>query len=172
MAARVLAAFLFVLAMPPSMMAAASTPAERDAAAAAGSRGLLQLAQAIPPTEYGYSLPSVAMAGLRSSNECAVSLPVFGHPDQQYVAPHGTISMSNDGGWCWIQFSQVFRALPFVPSATVIDQPANGSVTVERMKDRVSVAYRPSPGFTGTDRFVLKTDGPLPHTIPFAVTVG
>jgi hypothetical protein len=128
-------------------------------------------AQFVPPVEYGYSLPSVTVAGLQSSHDCQTSLPTFGHPDYQYWPPQGRIAMSNDGGWCWVQFGQVFRALQFVPETIVVDQPANGQVTLEKMKDRISVAYRPSPGFTGADQFAVRTEGPFPHTIPFAVIV-
>ena len=133
--------------------------------------GPLRLAQFLPQVEYGYSLPSVAMDGHARSQSCQTNLPVFGHPDQQYWAPQGKIGMSNDGGWCWIQFGQVVHSLKFVPKTAVVTQPTNGQVQIEMMTDRVSVAYRPSPGFTGSDVFEVRTEGPFPHTVPIAVTV-
>jgi hypothetical protein len=133
--------------------------------------GPLILAQFLPPPNWGYSLPNVAMADLRQSHDCAVKLPTFGYPDGQYWAPDGAMAMSNDGGWCWVQFGQVLRSFQFAPKTVVVDQPANGQVMVEQLPDRVSVAYRPSPGFAGADRFAVRTQGPMPYTIPFTVTV-
>ena len=123
------------------------------------------------PVEWGYSLPSGPMDPLQRSKACETSLPVFGHPDESYWAPQGRMETSDEGGWCWIQFGQVLNSLKFVPKTIVVAQPAHGSVQVEQMKDRVSVAYRPSPGFTGFDEFKVRTEGPFPHTIPVAVTV-
>jgi hypothetical protein len=128
-------------------------------------------AQFAPPPSSGFMLPAEPVDGLRQAGDCATSLPLFGYPDRQYSAPHGAITMSNDGGWCWIQFGQTYLDVRFTPDTTVVEQPEHGRVTVEKMKDRVSVAYQPSPGFFGADRFSLRTHGPLPLTIPFAVTV-
>jgi hypothetical protein len=139
--------------------------------APSAAAGDVHPAQFSPIPSSGFMLPAVPMDGLRQSGNCETSLPVFGYPDRQYWPPHGAITMSNDGGWCWIQFSQSYLAVLFTPDATVVEQPEHGRVTVEKMKDRVSVAYQPSPGFAGADRFELRTEGPLPQTIPFAVTV-
>ena len=124
-----------------------------------------------PPSSTGFMLPAVPVDGLRQSGDCETSLPIFGYPADLYSPPHGAITMSNDGGWCWIQFGQTYLDVRFTPDTTVVEQPEHGRVTVEKMKDRVSVAYQPSPGFFGADRFALRTHGPLPSTIPFAVTV-
>jgi len=138
---------------------------------AAAPTGAVRPVQFIPPNESGFMLPSVPVDTLQKSRDCETSLPTFGHPDAQYWPPHGAITMSNDGGWCWLQFGQSFRANVFVPNATIVERPAHGELDVEKMKDRVSLAYRPTPGFAGADRFVVQTDGPLPHTIPVAVEV-
>jgi hypothetical protein len=124
-----------------------------------------------PLSSTGFVLPTVPVDGLRQSGDCETSLPIFGYPADLYSPPHGAITMSNDGGWCWIQFGQTYLDVRFTPDTTVVQQPEHGRVTVEKMKDRVSVAYQPSPGFSGADRFVLRTHGPLPSTIPFAVNV-
>ncbi|MBS0561057.1 MAG: hypothetical protein JSR21_13485 [Proteobacteria bacterium] len=105
------------------------------------------------------------------SRECTTDLPTFGHPDLQYWPPHGTMRMTNDGGWCWLQFGQSFRAALIHPNPTVAEPPAHGTLDLRKMPDRISMAYRPAPGFTGPDRFAVRTDGPLPHTIPVEVTV-
>jgi len=128
-------------------------------------------AQFVPPSESGFPLPSVPVGDLRPSQECMTDLPTFGHPDLQYWPPHGTMTMSNDGGWCWLQFGQSFRAALIHPDATVVEPPAHGTLDLTKMSDRISMAYRPAPGFAGTDRFAVRTDGPLPHTIPVDVTV-
>jgi len=39
------------------------------------------------------------------------------------------------------------------------------------LSDRLALAYSPAPGFIGTDHFSVRTDGPVPHTIPIEVTV-
>lgn len=139
------------------------------AAAPAAPSGLR--AQGTPPVEYGYSLPSEPMGELPKARECQTSLPTFGHPDQQFWPPHATIAMSADGGWCWVQFASVIRTLKFTPEATLGALPAHGQAEVARMADRVSVAYRPAPGFTGSDAFEVQVAGPFPHTVPFSVTV-
>ncbi len=128
-------------------------------------------AQFVPPSESGFALPHIPVDDLRLSRECATDLPTFGHPDLQYWPPHGTMTMSNDGGWCWLQFGQSFRAALIHPEAAVAEPPAHGTLDVRKMPDRISMAYRPAPGFTGADRFAVRTDGPLPHTIPVEVTV-
>ena len=128
-------------------------------------------AQFAPIPESGFMLPPVPMGDLRLSGDCETSLPVFGYPDREYWPAHGGITMSNDGGWCWIQFSQTYLAVLSTPDVTIIEQPGHGRITVEKMKDRVSVAYQPSAGFAGADHFALRTDGPVPNNIPFAVTV-
>jgi hypothetical protein len=70
-----------------------------------------------------------------------------------------------------LQFIQIFRQLYFQPTISVVEPPSHGEATAERLKDRLAVAYRPAPGFVGTDRFAVRTDGPIPHTIPIEVTV-
>jgi hypothetical protein len=124
-----------------------------------------------PPDEYSYDLPLVPMDHLRPAQTCQTTLPMFGHLYGEYWAPHGAIELSNDGGWCWLQFGQMFRRNAIVPDVQVIQLPSHGEVVARRMPDRVSIAYRPAPGFAGTDQFKVRTKGPIPHTIPFDVTV-
>jgi hypothetical protein len=81
------------------------------------------------------------------------------------------MTMDNDGGWCLLQFTQTFHTSYIVPSVRVVDPPFHGQVVAERLPGRISLAYRPAPGYTGIDRFSVHTDGPLPHTIPVDVMV-
>lgn len=135
--------------------------------------GCMAVAVAIltPPVETGELVPPIPIAGLPPAHECRAALPLFGHPAGDYIAPQGSMQMDNDGGWCLLQFTQTFRQIYIVPSVSVVDAPAHGQVVAERLSGRIGLAYRPAPGFTGTDHFAVRTDGPLPHTIPVDVTV-
>jgi hypothetical protein len=134
-----------------------------------------------PPTEGGKAVLSIPMSGITAAPSCVVSLPWFGHQDLDYIAPHGTITMTDGGGtgggatggggWCALQFVQVFRELIIVPGISVVEAPSHGEARAERMPGRLAVVYRPAPGFVGTDHFAVRTDGPLQHTIPIDVTV-
>ena len=124
-----------------------------------------------PPTEGGKAVPSTPMSGMTAAASCVVSLPWFGHQDLDYAAPHGTITMADDGGWCALQFVQVFRELSIVPGISVVAVPNHGEARAERLPERLAVVYRPTLGFIGTDHFAVRTDGPVPHTIPIDVTV-
>lgn len=127
----------------------------------------------LPPDEGGALVITSPTAGQPQAASCVVSLPWFGHESGGYVAPHGTITTSNDGGWCDLQFIQFFRQVytKNQPEISVIESPSHGEATAERLTDRLAVAYRPAPGFVGIDHFAVHTDGPLPHTIPIEVTV-
>jgi hypothetical protein len=125
----------------------------------------------LSPDEGGALVMTSPTAGQPQAASCVVSLPWFGHESGGYVAPRGTIATSNDGGWCDLQFIQIFRQLYFQPKISVVEPPSHGEATAERLADRLAVAYRPAPGFVGTDRFAVRTDGPIPHTIPIEVTV-
>jgi hypothetical protein len=129
------------------------------------------LAFGIAAEEGGRSVPAIPISGLQFATGCTASLPWFGHADGLWTAPLGTIAMSNDGGWCSLQFEQAFKQLLIVPEISVATPPAHGEVQAERLPGRLAVAYRPAPGFVGTDHFSVLTDGPYPHTIPINVTV-
>lgn len=124
-----------------------------------------------PPDEVGLQLSAVPLHGLRPAASCDVSLPEFGHNAGDYMPPHGAITMGNDGGWCSLQFVQTFHRIFIVPTARVVAPATHGQVQIERLTDRVAVAYLPAPGFVGTDHFAVRTEGPFPHTIPIEVTV-
>jgi hypothetical protein len=123
-----------------------------------------------PPSEGGKAVPSIPMSGLQPVASCDASLPWFGHQDSSYAAPQGTMAMT-DGGWCALQFVQVFRELYIVPKISVVEAPSHGEARAEQMPGRLAVVYRPAPGFVGTDHFAVRTNGPIEHTIPIDVTV-
>jgi len=150
---------------------------DQPSARAAGGRRYLSaglaavLAVGFAANEGGRAVPAAPMDGLQQAAGCTATLPWFGHSDGFWLAPLGTIAMTNDGGWCSLQFVQAFKQLAIAPEISVVDPAAHGEVRAERMDGRLSVAYRPAPGFVGTDHFAVLTVGPYPHTIPFDVTV-
>jgi len=152
-------------------------PQDPPSARAVGRRRYLSvglaaaLAFGIPAEEGGRSVPATPMDGLQLAAGCTSNLPWFGHTDGLWTAPLGTIAMTNDGGWCWLQFVQAFKQLLIAPAISVVAPAGHGEVRAERLDGRLSVAYRPAPGFVGTDHFAVLTDGPYPHTIPIEVTV-
>ena len=127
----------------------------------------------LPPDEGGALVITSPTAGQPQAASCVVSLPWFGHESGWYTAPRGSITTSNDGGWCDLQFIQFFRQVysKDQPTISVVEPPSHGEATVARLSDRLALAYRPAPGFVGTDHFSVRTDGPVPHTIPIEVTV-
>jgi hypothetical protein len=127
----------------------------------------------LSPDEGGALVMTSPTAGQPQAASCVVSLPWFGHESGGYVAPRGTIATSNDGGWCDLQFVQFFRRLysKDQPTISLVEPPSHGEATAARLSDRLALAYRPAPGFVGTDHFTVRTDGPVPHTIPIEVTV-
>ena len=127
----------------------------------------------LSPDEGGALVITAPVAGQPQAASCVASLPWFGHEQGWYTAPRGRINTSNDGGWCDLQFIQFFRQVysKDQPTISVVEPPSHGEVTAERLSDRLAVAYRPAPGFVGTDHFSVRTDGPIPHTIPIEVTV-
>jgi len=131
----------------------------------------VMLALVATPDEGGVLVPATPMVGRPQAPNCVVSLPWFGHQEGDYAAPHGTITTNNDGGWCSLQFVEVFRQLSIVPAISVVEPPSHGEAAALRLADRLAIAYRPAPGFVGMDHFAVRTDGPVSHTIPIDVTV-
>jgi hypothetical protein len=124
-----------------------------------------------PPPEGGMAVPSIPMTGVQPAASCVVSLPWFGHQDYDYLAPHGSMNMTNEGGSCVLQFVEVFREIYVLPEISVVEPPNHGEARAEQLPKRFAVVYRPAPGFVGTDHFAVHTNGPIPHTIPIDVTV-
>lgn len=66
-----------------------------------------------------------------------------------------TITMNNDGGWCWYNsVSTLSGTLLLVDSYVLFRPPAHGKVLLaDSGKKSTRIAYKPDPGFTGTDTF-------------------
>ena len=155
----------------PSHIELMSSPARRRGVLPAWLAAFVLVS--LPPDEGGALVITSPIAGQPQAASCVASLPWFGHESGWYTAPRGAITTSNDGGWCDLQFIQFFRQLysKNQPTISVVEPPSHGDATAARLSDRLAVAYRPAPGFVGTDHFSVRTDGPVPHTIPIEVTV-
>ena len=118
------------------------------------------------------------MQALVSSKLCEPNLPVFGRfffpgdvPPGTYIPPQGNIRMNNDGGWCQISHIFVFREVEEVGTMTQAKPPAHGEVRTGNVGKQLRIAYRPAPGFTGIDDFVIHLATPQPWDIPIRVVV-
>jgi len=116
--------------------------------------------------------PSSEAAALPQAAGCTASLPPFGGRGFYYEAPRGTISLSNDGGWCWLTVSYHRDSDTVVPSGQLGTPPNHGSVQIGPADGVLRVAYQPAPGFAGRDFFRVLVSGPgEQNTIPVYVTV-
>ena len=118
------------------------------------------------------------LQALTPAKTCQASLPVFGRffypgdvPPGTYIPPQGTIRMNNDGGWCMLHNVFVFRDVITVGTLSLVKPPAHGEVRTGTVGDELRIAYRPQPGFTGADPFVVHLDAPQPWDIPVSVFV-
>ena len=70
-------------------------------------------------------------------------------------APSATMSLRNDGGWCW----QTVATHSFGASAgtgvpfTLTEAPTNGTVQITVFDDTTRIAYKANTGYKGTDKF-------------------
>ena len=150
-----------------------------------GPRACKTIALAIAVLASGCQFPPPPQASteaeLRSlgfSKLCQPNLPVFGrfyYPGDiwpgDYLPPHGSILMSNDGGWCQIGHVFTYRQAVSVGTLSVATPPIHGQVRTGAVGPQLRIAYRPAPGFTGTDGFVVHLNTPEPWDIPVQVTV-
>ena len=119
-----------------------------------------------------------ALAALRPAGDCTPSLPWFGREhygpapwDVIYMAPDGRVRMGNDGGWCMLSFEAQWAGIDINGPLDVRTPPAHGEVVVGSLGGRDRIAYRPAPGFTGADAFVVHMTAPEPWNIPVRVEV-
>ncbi|MDR3538231.1 MAG: hypothetical protein P4L71_17180 [Acetobacteraceae bacterium] len=137
--------------------------------------GLFGLAGCQAPPGPGQDF--AALQALPASRACVGSLPPFGRwiyalDDGVFVAlPHGTIVMGDDGGWCQIRFQHYWGQKPLQAPLAVLTPPAHGEAMVGSVGLSLRIAYKPAPGFTGTDHFTVHLTAPEPWDIPVAVTV-
>jgi hypothetical protein len=70
-----------------------------------------------------------------------------------FVVGASTITMSNDGGWCWLSLWANQGSMRYVPTFRVAQPPAHGQLVMGEVSNRARVAYRPAAGFAGEDRY-------------------
>jgi hypothetical protein len=103
------------------------------------------------------------VSGLQRANNCGGAIGRFGFFGNPTPA-QGTITMANDGGWCWIQFSFVAGNMYVVPDITTTRSPRHGTLVSGGLDTgsgkRVRLAYKPAAGFAGTDNFAVHIQGP------------
>ena len=121
-----------------------------------------------------------ALLALTPSRACVSDLPFFGHYQLLdggdglgviYAPAQGSISMSNDGGWCAIRHAYYFNTSLIAPELRVSVAPTHGEVLVGSVGRMLRIAYRPTRGYVGPDGFELRMGGPDPFTIPVRVAV-
>src|ERR1700722_16449298 len=83
-----------------------------------------------------------------------------------------TITMNNDGGWCWYNsVATQSKTLLLVDAYVLSRPPVHGKVLLaDSGKKSTRIAYKPDPGFTGTDTFEIHIMY-LDHTRTYTVTV-
>ena len=124
--------------------------------------------------------PAAELTALRPAAECSAVLPTFGrfyYPGQnsrftEYVPPDGRMVLRNDGGWCTIRHVFYFNTLIDVSEMGLETPPAHGEVKLGHVGSVLWIAYRPQPGFTGGDSFVVRQLSPQPWDVPVRVIVG
>jgi hypothetical protein len=92
---------------------------------------------------------------LQEAKVCAKTISKFGFTNPTPGA--GTISMANDGGWCWLQLSMISNNTYVIPGVTVTQPPRHGTMISGGVDTsagkRLRLAYKPVAGFSGTDSF-------------------
>ena len=142
-------------------------------ALAPGLALLLSACATLQPVEQN----AAELAALPQAKTCEATLPFFGQYRPigerlpMYAEPNGAIRMRNDGGWCVIRHPLVNNYTPAVGTAHVAQPPAHGQVIVGSLNRLFTIAYRPEPGFVGSDPFKVRLTNPFGETIPVAVTV-
>ena len=128
-----------------------------------GTLGLLTLAGCAGLPQREKVAPPLARSAL-----CEVgSQSVWGRAAQTPVA---TILMNNDGNWCWMNSTESQRGMSYGPFLTVLEQPKFGTLQINVTEADTRVAYRPNPGFTGSDTFRTRSQE-LNYDVNYQVTV-
>jgi hypothetical protein len=98
------------------------------------------------------------VTSLPNAKTCSAHINKFGYYNDR-TPGQGTIQMTNDGGWCWIEMAFTSRNTYYVPAMTISQPPRNGTALTGGVDTsggkRVRLAYRPAPGFTGSDSFTV-----------------
>jgi len=106
------------------------------------------------------------MDQLARANVCATSAYHL------MAGANATMAIANDGGWCWSDtYEKSYWRILSADSVTVVSPPKHGRVVVSDIANHeVRVAYRPIPGFTGTDNFIVHYQANA-HDQSYLVTV-
>ena len=65
----------------------------------------------------------------------------------------GSITMTNDGGWCGQRLAVEFNNVVFGGAMHVSTLPQHGQVAIVQHKDYTDVAYKPDADYVGPDNF-------------------
>ena len=65
------------------------------------------------------------------------------------------MTMTNDGGWCWMDLSATQGSLQYLPTYQVDKAPAHGQVVMGAVGMKARIAFKPEAGFVGTDTYTL-----------------
>jgi hypothetical protein len=118
-----------------------------------------------------------ALKALPQAHTCVANLPPFGHwvyarDDGVFTAPpNAQITVSDDGGWCQIQFEQYWGQQPIQAPLAVTVPPAHGQAVVGSVGLSLRIAYKPTPGVVGPDSFTVHMTAPDAWDIPVHVNV-
>jgi hypothetical protein len=91
----------------------------------------------------------------------------WGRPDRNPIA---TIVMNNDGFWCWMMSTESQGGRSYGPWLRMTKPPLYGTVQIDILETHTRVAYRPNPGFVGTDAFQT-ISRELAYEVDYRVTV-
>jgi hypothetical protein len=65
----------------------------------------------------------------------------------------GTITMSNDGGWCGQHLGVEYNETIYGGAMNLSQRPQHGQVSIVRHQGYTDVDYKPNPGYIGPDSF-------------------
>jgi hypothetical protein len=108
---------------------------------------------------------------LQRSRACRLSDGTGGMPISNQTAPITRMATANDRGWCWTTVWSGPGGGPHVAAWVAITKmPEHGEITTAKFDDATRVAYRPQPGYTGLDSFIVYDHDDY-DTFPYQVTV-
>lgn len=148
--------------------------ARHDMAMVMTLAALLAGCETVPP-----QTPAAELTSLKTAADCSSALPTFGrflYPgqsprDAEYIPPNGSMVLRNDGGWCVIRNVSTFNGSVGVPDMGLETPPQHGEVKLGHVGSTLWIAYRPLPGFSGGDSFVVRQLSPQPWDVPVRVIV-
>jgi hypothetical protein len=110
-----------------------------------------------------------SLATLQRAAGCVGHMPKYGFGNP--TPPVGTITMTNDGGWCWVDIGMMSGGQYYIPELRTLQAPQHGTILTGGVNNRVRFAYKPSTGFIGNDTVVVHSAGPNVNDLTFNVAV-